>query len=190
MRQGGRSGSRDRRLPARQTVRRNGSPNRLRFVVVTVSTSKYGKKSRGEEVDDESGDAAEAAVKRGGHDVAERFLVSDDPSMLKPRVEEFLTGPNHVILFVGGTGVSRDDLTIETIRPDVQKELEGFGELFRMLSYEKIGAPAILTRSMAGVAEKRLVVCLPGSPDGVKTALGLFLPQFPDIIAGAGACPG
>ena len=181
----GKSGSRERSSSAQQASRRDSTLNRLRFVLVTVSTSKYRKKSRGEEVDDESGDVAEEVVKRNGHDVAERFLVSDDPSMLRPRVEEFLASSHHVILFVGGTGVSQDDLTIETVRPYVQKELEGFGELFRMLSYEKIGAPAILTRSMAGVVKERLIVCLPGSPDGVRTALELFLPRFPDVIASA-----
>jgi len=154
-------------------------------VVVTVSTSKYRKKSHDELVDDESGDVADAEVRDGGHVVAERFLVSDDPSMLKTRMEEFLSGPCHVMLFVGGTGVSPDDLTIETIRPYIQKELEGFGELFRMLSYDRIGAPAILTRSLAGIAGDRLVVCLPGSPDGVRTALRYSLPHFRDVVAGA-----
>lgn len=165
--------------------RRTGLPGRLRFVVVTVSTSKYHRKSRNEEVEDESGDVATEAVERGGHDVAGRFLVSDDALMLRPRIEEFLLSRNHAMLFVGGTGVSPDDLTIETVRPYVQKELEGFGELFRMISYEKIGTPAILTRSMAGLVDGKLVVCLPGSPDGVKTALEYALPHFPEIIASA-----
>jgi molybdopterin adenylyltransferase len=124
-------------------------------------------------------------LKRGEHYVAERLLVSDDPPMLKRSVEDFLSSPNHVIIFVGGTGVSPDDLTIETIGPYIQKELEGFGELFRMLSYDRIGTPAILTRSMAGVASERLIVCLPGSPDGVKTALEYSLSQFPEVIASA-----
>lgn len=180
---GKKSWPRGRRSSALETSSRTPPPDRLRFVLVTVSTSKYRKWSRGEGVDDESGNVAEAVVKRGGHDVAERVLVSDDSSTLKPCVEEFLASPNDVILFVGGTGVSPDDLTIETTRPYVEKELEGFGELFRMLSYEKIGAPAILTRSMAGVAGGRLIVCLPGSPDGVETALKYSLSQFPKIIA-------
>jgi molybdopterin adenylyltransferase len=164
-------------------AKRASPPERLRFVVVTVSTSKYRRKSRNEEVDDESGDVAEAAVRRRGHDVAQRFLVSDDPSMLKPRVEKFLSSQNHAIVFVGGTGVSPDDLTIETIRPYIGKELEGFGELFRMLSYEKIGTPAILTRALAGVANGKLVACLPGSPDAVKTALEHFVPEFCDVVS-------
>ena len=168
-------------------AKRTSGPERLRFVVVTVSTSKYRRKSRNEEVDDESGDVAEAVARRSGHEVAQRILVSDDPSMLIPRVENFLSGRNHAIFFVGGTGVSPDDLTIETIRPYIHKELEGFGELFRMLSYEKIGAPAILTRALAGVARGKLIVCLPGSPDAVKTALEHFLPQFCDLFSVDGA---
>jgi molybdopterin adenylyltransferase len=172
-------------MRGRQTSGRTSPLKRLRFVVVTVSTSKYRRKSRDEEVDDESGDVAEAVLKGGGHYVAERVLVSDDPPMVKRCVEDFLSSPNHVIIFVGGTGVSPDDLTIETVGPFVQKELEGFGELFRMLSYDKIGTPAILTRSMAGVAAGRLIVCLPGSPDGVKTALEHSLEQFPEVISSA-----
>jgi molybdopterin adenylyltransferase len=172
-------------MPARQTLGRPSPLKRLRSVVVTVSTSKYRRKSRDEEVDDESGDVAEAVLERGGHGVAERLLVSDDPLMLKRCVEDFLSSPNHVIIFVGGTGVSPDDLTIETVRPYVQKELEGFGELFRMLSYDGIGTPAILTRSMAGVSKGKLIVCLPGSPDAVKTALEYSLGQFRDVISSA-----
>lgn len=160
----------------------SGNPKRLRFQLVTVSTSKYRRRSRNEAVDDESGDVAENALKRSGHDIAGRSLVSDDPSMLRSSLEEFLSGPDDAILFVGGTGVSPDDVTIETMRPYIQKELEGFGELFRMLSYEKIGAPAILTRSMAGIAGGRLIVCLPGSPDGVKTALEFSLPHLPEVV--------
>lgn len=168
-----------------RATRRTSPTKRLRFVLVTVSTSKYRRKSLNEEIDDESGDVAERVVKRVGHQVAERFLASDDPAMLRPRMEEFLSGPDDAILFVGGTGVSPDDLTIETVRPYIRKELEGFGELFRMLSYRKIGAPAILTRSLAGVAGPKLIVCLPGSPDGVKTALEYAIPHFPAVVAGA-----
>jgi len=170
-------------LSARRTPGRTNFAKRLRFVVVTVSTSKYRRKSQNEKVDDGSGDVAESALKQSGHLVADRLLVSDDAEMVKSCVEDFLSGPNHAILFVGGTGVSPDDLTVETVGPYLEKELEGFGELFRMLSYERIGAPAILTRSMAGIARGRLIVCLPGSPDGVKTALEYSLPQFPKILA-------
>ncbi len=155
---------------------------RLRFEVVTVSTSKYGKKVRGEDVGDESGRNAEKIVRRAGHFVSKRFLVSDDSSMLRARITEFLAGDDDVIVFVGGTGVSPDDQTIETVRPYMEKELDGFGELFRSESYRKIGPPAFLSRATAGTAGRKLIVCLPGSPDGVTTALRMFVGEFPDII--------
>ncbi len=161
-----------------------GARSRLRFVIVTVSTSKYRKKSNNEEVNDQSGDSAEAIVRRS-HVVSDRFLISDDRSMLKARVEEFLSGTNDVIIFVGGTGVSPDDVTIESIRPYVEKELDGFGEIFRRESYGKIGSPAFLSRATAGVSGGKLVVCLPGSPDAVDTALGMFIGQFPSVILSA-----
>ena len=63
-----------------------------------------------------------------------------------------------------------------------EKEIEGFGEIFRAVSYERIGAPAALSRATAGVAKGKVIMCLPGSPDGVKTALDLFLGELPHIV--------
>ncbi len=158
---------------------------RLRFVIVTVSTSKYSKKVKGEDLGDQSGSNAEKLVKRAGHIVSKRFLVSDDSAMLRSRMTDFLAGDDDVIVFVGGTGVSPDDLTIETVRPYMEKELEGFGELFRSESFRKIGPPAFLSRATAGTKGGKLVVCLPGSPDAVTTALRMFIGEFPDIIRSA-----
>ncbi len=128
---------------------------------------------------------ARTALTNAGHSVAEAFLVSDDASMIRSRLQAFLAGDDDVIIFVGGTGVSPDDLTIETIQPLLQKELPGFGEIFRAVSYEKIGPSAFLSRATAGVAGGKLVVCLPGSPDGVSTALRLFAGEFPDMVGEA-----
>lgn len=152
---------------------------------MTVSTSKYRRKVMNEEVGDQSGGVAESIMKRTGHIVSGRFLVSDDASMIRSRMRRFLAGEHDAIVFVGGTGVSHDDVTIETVRPFLSKELDGFGEIFRAESYRRIGPPAFLSRATAGVVKGRLVVSLPGSPDAVKTALTMFVGQFPEIIQGS-----
>lgn len=157
----------------------------LRFVIVTVSTSKYLRKIQGVEVRDGSGDAAEKIIRKAGGIIASRGLISDDADMLREKTEEFLAGRNDVAIFVGGTGVSPDDVTIESVRPFLERELEGFGEIFRQKSFESVGTAAFLTRATAGIARGKLIVCLPGSPDAVATALLAFLRDFGTIITEA-----
>jgi molybdenum cofactor biosynthesis protein B len=149
---------------------------------VTVSSSRYAKKKGGETFSDEGGDTAEAETKDAGHLVAGRALVSDDAAMLRSEVRKFLSGKDDVLLFTGGTGVSRRDITIETVRPFFQKELIGFGELLRRIGYYEIGSAAMLTRATAGVAKGKLLVCLPGSPGAVRTALKASMADFPHIL--------
>lgn len=166
-------------------LQQDDRPRRLSVIIVTVSTSKYGRKVRNEDMGDESGRIARELVKGAGHAVSKTFLISDDAAMLRSLVTQFRAGDDDAIIFVGGTGVSPDDLTIETVRPYLEKEVVGFGEIFRAESYKKIGPPAFLSRATAGITAGKLVVCLPGSPDAVATALGIFIGQFPEIILNA-----
>lgn len=119
---------------------------------------------------------------RAGHAIAGRGLISDDPTMLRKEVAKFLSGNDDFLLFTGGTGVSSRDITIETVRPYFEKEIPGFGELLRRISQDEIGTAAMLTRATAGVAKGKLMVCLPGSPGAVRTALRASLPEFPHIV--------
>jgi len=115
--------------------------------------------------------------------VAERILISDDTKLLKGAVSRALRRTDlDVLVLTGGTGVSTTDATIETVRPFFEKEIEGFGEIFRSVSYQKIGAAAALSRATAGVASGKLVMCLPGSPDAVRTALELFMGEIPHVL--------
>lgn len=125
----------------------------------------------GKKFEDESGDVAEREIEKAGHAVAERNIVSDEPVMLRRVVKGFLSGEDDVLVLTGGTGVSSRDITIETVRPYFEKELEGFGELLRRLSFDQIGSAAILTRATMGISKGKLIMCLPGSPGAVKTAL-------------------
>ncbi|RJS85086.1 molybdenum cofactor biosynthesis protein MoaB, partial [Candidatus Bathyarchaeota archaeon] len=88
-----------------------------------------------------------------------------------------------VIITCGGTGISPSDVTIEAVRPLLEKELEGFGELFRLLSYQEIGSAALLTRAVAGVSKGKVIFCIPGSPNSVKLSLEkLVIPEAAHII--------
>ena len=154
----------------------------LRIAVATVSTSRYAKKKAGSAFTDEAGDVAAEEASRAGHLVARRDLISDDRSMITKEVTEFHSGDCDVLLFVGGTGLSPRDITVETVRPFLDKELEGFGELVRRLGYEEIGSAAALTRATAGVASGKLLVCMPGSPGAVRTAMRAFVGDFPHMV--------
>ena len=150
--------------------------------MVTVSTSRHSKMKDREGYTDEGGDRAETEVKKSGNVVTSRRLVSDDAGMLQREVRSFLKGKDDVLLLTGGTGVSSRDVTIETVRPFFQKELDGFGELLRRLSFDEIGTAAFLTRATLGVTNGKLILCLPGSPGAVKTAMRAFASELPHIV--------
>lgn len=161
---------------------RRSGPAKLAVTIVTVSTSRYAAKKGEGKASDESGDIASKEVVRLGYELARRELVSDEPEMIRGEIEHFLSGKDDVLLLLGGTGVSSRDVTIETARPYFEKELDGFGEMLRGISYKKIGAAAMLTRATAGVAEGKLIVCLPGSPDASATALKVLGKEFPHVL--------
>jgi molybdenum cofactor biosynthesis protein B len=106
--------------------------------------------------------------------------------MIRRVVQDFLKSGAHVLVLMGGTGVSPSDVTVETVVPFFEKELAGFGELLRSISYQTIGSAAMLTRATAGTAKGKLIVCLPGSPGAVETALRSFISEFPHIVSIAG----
>jgi molybdenum cofactor biosynthesis protein B len=157
---------------------RKKAERRLRVAVVTVSTSRYEKMKDGVEYTDEGGDAAAEEAEKAGHLVSRRSLISDDRAMLRREVKKFLTEMDDVLLLTGGTGLSPRDVTVETVRPFFEKELDGFGELVRRLGYDEIGGAAILTRATAGVASGKLIVCMPGSPGAVRSAMKAFAREF------------
>lgn len=166
-----------------QDSHREAAPKQLGFYVVTVSSSRYAKSTRHRKFTDESGDLAEKLIEKAGHSTVGRELISDDLTMLSSTLDRALaTEDVDVAIFTGGTGVAPRDVTIEAIRPRFEKELEGFGEILRAISYAKMGVPAVLTRATAGLIRGKLVLCLPGAPDGVETALALFMGDIPHII--------
>ncbi|WP_069806450.1 MogA/MoaB family molybdenum cofactor biosynthesis protein [Vulcanisaeta thermophila] len=166
-----------------RTMHKELGPKTANFFIITVSTSRYHAKMEGKPYTDESGDTAEAMVKESGHRVVGRELIKDDIEMIRNLVRSLASrGDVDVIVLTGGTGLARSDVTIEALRPLFEKEMEGFGDIFRYVSYSKIGTGAIMTRATAGVINGKLVVALPGSPDGVKTGLEIILQELPHIL--------
>lgn len=134
---------------------------------------------------DESGPLARRLIEAAGHTVDRAELVPNDEQRVRDVVGALIARDDvDVIILSGGTGLGVRDRTVEAVRPLLDRELPGFGELFRWVSYqEQIGTAAILTRSLAGTARGRLVVLLPGSKAAVELALTkLLLPELPHLL--------
>jgi molybdenum cofactor biosynthesis protein B len=120
--------------------------------------------------DDPSGDALHQRLLEGGHHLAERRLVPDDRYRIRAEVSRWIADPAvQVVLSSGGTGLTGRDGTPEAVAPLLDKTIDGFGELFRVLSFETIGTSALQSRCLAGVANGTIVFVLPGSLDAVLT---------------------
>ena len=149
--------------PARPTHGRVGA--RGACAVVTVSDSRGPR-------EDASGDALARGLAAAGHQVVSRTWVRDDVRAIRRVVRSALAmHAVDAVLLTGGTGVSPRDRTPEAVGPLLERELAGFGELFRLLSYRQVGSAAWLSRAGAGVAKGRLVVWLPGSTKAVELAV-------------------
>jgi molybdenum cofactor biosynthesis protein B len=133
----------------------------------------------------DSGGAAIATLLEGaGHQVVAREIVRDEPAEVRARLLEQLDNPAvQAIITTGGTGISARDTTFEAIAGLLEKRLDGFGELFRMLSYEQIGPAAMLSRACAGTARRKIVIALPGSEHAVRLAMTkLVLPELGHLV--------
>jgi len=139
--------------------------------IVTVSDTR-------DETTDTSGKLIREKLESAGHRVARYRIIKNDAAHITEMVEQ-LKGDStvHVAIFHGGTGISRKDQTARTLKKLYDEELDGFGELFRMLSYQEIGPYALLSRASAGIISKKLIFSLPGSEHAVRLALEkLILP--------------
>src|SRR5271169_6032443 len=112
---------------------------------------------------DESGRLVRDLVETAGHRVAHYEIVPDDAARIRDAITANLSGLDGIIID-GGTGISPRDTTVEVVRALLDKELEGFGELFRMLSYQEVGSKAMMSRALAGVSGGKIPVAIPGSP--------------------------
>jgi len=153
--------------------------------IVTISTSryeKYGKIDRPERAEDASGKLIWGMIQVQGSKVVHYELIPDNLEMIREAFKRSLYSEADVIISNGGTGLSPNDVTIEAVAPFIEKEMPGFGELFRLKSIEQVGNSVILSRAIAGVARGKVIFCLPGSPNAVKLALELILPEMGHIL--------
>jgi molybdenum cofactor biosynthesis protein B len=153
------------------------SPRSVRCYVVTVSDTRTNET-------DTAGRAIGDLLQAAGHEVAGRTIVKDDPDLVRGAIERQLANPDiQVIILTGGTGISSRDSTYEAVNGLLDKRLDGFGELFRMLSYEQIGSAAMLSRACAGLVAGRIVAALPGSEAAVRLAMErLLIPELGHLV--------
>lgn len=163
---------------------KEGLRKHYKCAVLTISTSKYWKKQEGaEELGDLSGEIAQELVTKNGHEVVFYDVLPDDETKIRDGLTKALGTEAEFVITTGGTGMTKYDLTIEVISKLLEKEMPGFGELFRQKSYEDIGTAAVLSRAIAGVIQKKAVFCLPGSPNAVRLALTeIIMPELAHII--------
>ncbi|MCW4014065.1 MAG: molybdenum cofactor biosynthesis protein MoaB [Candidatus Bathyarchaeota archaeon] len=133
--------------------------------------------------DDHTGNLAVSMLEAAGHNVIKRAIVPNDAEKIKKWILEAMESEASVIITSGGTGIGTVDVTVDTARGMFEKELPGFGEQFRRLSYDEVGVPGLMSRSTAGVIGKKLVFCLPGSSGAMRTALnGIILPGIGHML--------
>ncbi len=136
----------------------------VRIAVLTVSDSRTA-------ANDTSGDLLAERIAAAGHVLAARAIERDEVAVLEGRLREWIADPEiDVVISTGGTGITGRDVTPEAFDRVLEKRIEGFGELFRMLSYQKIGTSTMQSRALGGVARGTYLFALPGSPGAVKDA--------------------
>jgi molybdopterin adenylyltransferase len=153
------------------------APASTRCYVLTISDTRS-------EATDKSGTIISELLRADGHEVAGRQIIRDDPAEVSAVVVRQLSNPDvQVIITTGGTGISSRDSTYEAIQGLLDKRLDGFGELFRMLSYHEVGSAAILSRACAGASRGKIVISLPGSENAVRLAMTrLILPELGHLV--------
>jgi molybdopterin adenylyltransferase len=155
---------------------RREAPRSLRFFVVTASDT------RGE-AEDESGTFLRSAAAVAGHTVVGYRIVKDEPAQLRRALDAAAEAGAEVIVVNGGTGLAARDRTYEAVAAVLEKRIDGFGELFRMLSYAEIGAAAMLSRAVAGVWGGRVIFSVPGSTAAVRLAWeALIAPEVGHVV--------
>ena len=156
---------------------RKSAPEHVRVAVLTISDTRTPETDTG-------GDTVEELMRAAGHDIVARDIVGDEASSIWTKLVDLLARPEvDAVITTGGTGISARDTTYEVVDRMLEKKLDGFGEIFRMLSYEEVGAAAVLSRAVAGAVGTKLVACLPGSRNAVRLAVEkLLVPEISHLV--------
>jgi molybdenum cofactor biosynthesis protein B len=167
-----------------QLEHKAAAPSRVSCFVVTISDTRT-------DATDTSGRAIRELLTGAGHEVLGSTIVRDEPADVLRVVSEQVANPNvQVVITTGGTGLTSRDRTYEALTSLLERRLDGFGELFRMLSYHEIGAAAMLSRAVAGTVGGTFVAALPGSEAAVRLGMEkLLVPELPHIAQQLGSEP-
>ena len=156
---------------------RESAPDHVRAAVLTISDTRTTE-------DDTGGDTVQELLEEAGHEIVSRSIVRDEASRIRTELVDLLARSDvDAVITTGGTGISARDTTYEVVDRMIEKKLDGFGEIFRMLSYEEIGAAAFLSRAVAGAVGTKLVASLPGSRNAVRLAVEkLLVPEIAHVV--------
>jgi molybdenum cofactor biosynthesis protein B len=156
---------------------REASPEKIRVAVLTVSDTRTPETDTG-------GNVIVELMQGAGHEISHREIVNDDALRIEVVLQELLADAGvDAVITTGGTGISARDTTYEVVSRRIDKKLDGFGELFRVLSYEEIGAAAMLSRAVAGASGSKFLACLPGSSNAVRLAVEkLLVPEISHLV--------
>jgi molybdenum cofactor biosynthesis protein B len=156
---------------------KGSAPKTVRVAILTISDTRTRETDTG-------GDTAEQLLREAGQEIVARQIVRDEVTGIRANLIDLLANPDvDAVITTGGTGISGRDTTYEVVDRMIEKKLDGFGEIFRLLSYEEIGAAAIMSRAVAGAVGTRFIASLPGSRNAVKLAVEKILaPELAHIV--------
>jgi len=152
------------------------APEKIRCAVITVSDTRT-------EETDTSGKLIKKMLEEKNHEITAYHIVKDEKEQIENLLKDLAATNVQAIITNGGTGVSKRDRTFEVISSLIEKKIEGFGELFRYLSYKEIGSSAMMSRAAAGVRKGQIIIAVPGSENAVRLAMeSLILPELGHMV--------
>jgi molybdopterin adenylyltransferase len=156
---------------------RESAPETVRVAIVTISDTRTPETDTG-------GDVAQELLEGAGQEVVERRIVRDEVAGIRNDLVDLLARSDvDAVITTGGTGISARDTTYEVVDRMIEKRLDGFGEVFRMLSYEEIGSATIMSRALAGSVGSKFLASLPGSRNAVRLAVEkLLVPELAHVV--------
>jgi molybdenum cofactor biosynthesis protein B len=156
---------------------RESAPETVRVAILTISDTRTRETDTG-------GDIAEELLRDAGQEIVARQIVRDEVIGIRNNLIDLLARSDvDAVVTTGGTGISARDTTYEVVERMIEKQLDGFGEVFRMLSYEEIGAAAIMSRALAGAVGTKFIASLPGSRNAVRLAVEkLLVPELAHVV--------
>lgn len=164
-------------MAATHEIHQSQGPPVARCAVITVSDTRTLENDTG-------GGTLIEHLTAAGHSITHRQIIPDEPARMRPLLQALRERDDvDVILLTGGTGISSRDQTYETVAALLDKPLPGYGELFRLLSYQEIGPAAILSRAVGGLLGRKILLTMPGSPAAVRLAMEkIIIPQIPHLL--------